>query len=195
MLGIDGSSAKPSTKAVIGYRRVSTTDQTLDRQSLEGCEKIFDETESGAKRERPALMKMIEYVREGDEVRIHSIDRLARDLRDLQDIINKINNKGATISFVSERLTFCSTSDDPIAKLQLHMMGAFAEFERSIIKKRQAEGIAKAKAKGVYRGRKSSIDVEKVKQLHSEGKGASVIAKELEIGRASVYRLLIQNKH
>ena len=66
MLGIDGSSGKPSTKAVIGYRRVSTTDRTLDRQSLEGCEKIFDETESGAKRERPALMKMIEYVREGD---------------------------------------------------------------------------------------------------------------------------------
>ena len=192
MLGIDGSSGKPSTKAVIGYRRVSTTDQTLDRQSLEGCEKIFDETESGAKRERPALMKMIEYVREGDEVRIHSIDRLARDLRDLQDIINKINDKGATISFVSERLTFSSMSDDPIAKLQLHMMGAFAEFERSIIKKRQAEGIAKAKAKGVYRGRKSSIDTEKVKQLHSEGKGASVIAKEIGIGRASVYRLLGQ---
>ena len=190
MLGIDGSSGKPSTKAVIGYRRVSTTDQTLDRQSLEGCEKIFDETESGAKRERPALIKMIEYVREGDEVRIHSIDRLARDLRDLQDIINKINDKGATISFVSERLAFSSMSDDPIAKLQLHMMGAFAEFERSIIKKRQAEGIAKAKAKGVYRGRKSSIDTEKVKQLHSEGKGASVIAKELGIGRASVYRLL-----
>ena len=190
MLGIDGSSAKPSTKAVIGYRRVSTTDQTLDRQSLEGCEKIFDETESGAKRERPALIKMIEYVREGDEVRIHSIDRLARDLRDLQDIINKINNKGATISFVSERLTFSSTSDDPIAKLQLHMMGAFAEFERSIIKKRQAEGIAKAKAKGVYRGRKSSIDIEKVKQLNAKGQGASVIAKELGIGRASVYRLL-----
>ena len=192
MVGIDGSSGKPSTKAVIGYRRVSTTDQTLDRQSLEGCEKIFDETESGAKRERPALMKMIEYVREGDEVRIHSIDRLARDLRDLQDIINKINDKGATISFVSERLTFSSMSDDPIAKLQLHMMGAFAEFERSIIKKRQAEGIAKAKAKGVYRGRKSSIDTEKVKQLHSEGKGASVIAKEIGIGRASVYRLLGQ---
>ena len=146
MLGIDGSSGKPSTKAVIGYRRVSTTDQTLDRQSLEGCEKIFDETESGAKRERPALIKMIEYVREGDEVRIHSIDRLARDLRDLQDIINKINDKGATISFVSERLTFSSTSDDPIAKLQLHMMGAFAEFERSIIKKRQAEGYCKGKS-------------------------------------------------
>ena len=190
MLGIDGSSGKPSTKAVIGYRRVSTTDQTLDRQSLEGCEKIFDETESGAKRERPALIKMIDYVREGDEVRIHSIDRLARDLRDLQDIIIKINDKGASIFFVSERLTFSSTSDDPIAKLQLHMMGAFAEFERSIIKKRQAEGIAKAKAKGVYRGRKSSIDNEKVKQLHSEGKGASAIAKELGIGRASVYRLL-----
>ena len=136
---------------------------------------------------------MIEYVREGDEVRIHSIDRLARDLRDLQDIINKINDKGATISFVSERLTFSSTSDDPIAKLQIHMMGAFAEFERTIIKKRQAEGIAKAKAKGVYRGRKSSINTEKVKQLYSEGKGASVIAKELGIGRASVYRLLGQH--
>ena len=95
---------------------------------------------------RPALIKMIDYVREGDEVRIYSIDRLARDLRDLQDIINKINEKGATISFVSERLTFSSNSDDPIAKLQLHMMGAFAEFERSIIKKRQAEGYCKGKS-------------------------------------------------
>ena len=86
MAVIADTAVKPSTKAIIGYRRVSSIDQMLDGQSLKGFEKIFDETESGAKRERPALIKMIEYVREGDEVRIHSIDRLARDLRDLQDI-------------------------------------------------------------------------------------------------------------
>ena len=95
---------------------------------------------------------MIEYAREGDAVVVFSIDRLARDLRDLQDIISTLNDKGVSISFLSERLTFSAEADDAFAKLQLQMMGAFAEFERNIIKKRQAEGIAKAKAKGVYKG-------------------------------------------
>ena len=179
-----------SSKTIVGYRRVSSLDQALDRQDLEGAERIFEEKESGAKRDRPALLEMINYIRDGDTVIVHSIDRLARDLRDLQDIIEKINGKGAAISFQTEGLTFKADKADPIATLQLQMVGAFAQFERAMIRKRQAEGIAKAKDRGVYKGRKQSIDAEKVRRLHEEGYGASEIARAMDVGRASVYRLL-----
>ena len=179
--------------AVVGYRRVSSASQSLDRQELEGCDKVFEEKITGAKRDRPELNRMLDYIRDGDEVHVHSIDRLARDLRDLQSIIEQINDKDATITFLKEKLTFRpSAKADPFAKLQLHLMGAFAEFERSIIRERQREGIARAKERGVYAGRKTSIDVDKVKSLHASGVGASEIAKALSIGRASVYRLLSQ---
>ena len=177
--------------AVVGYRRVSSASQSLDRQELEGCDKVFEEKITGAKRDRPELNRMLDYIREGDEVRVHSIDRLARDLRDLQSIIEQINDEDATITFLKEKLTFKpSAQADPFAKLQLHLMGAFAEFERSIIRERQREGIARAKERGVYAGRKTSIDVDKVKSLHASGVGASEIARQLGIGRASVYRLI-----
>lgn len=177
--------------AVVGYRRVSSASQSLDRQELEGCDKVFEEKVTGAKRDRPELNRMMDYIRDGDEVRVHSIDRLARDLRDLQSIIEQINDKDATITFLKEKLTFKpSAQADPFAKLQLHLMGAFAEFERSIIRERQREGIARAKERGVYAGRKASIDVDKVKSLHASGVGASEIARQLGIGRASVYRLI-----
>ena len=177
--------------AVVGYRRVSSASQNLDRQELKGCDKVFEEKMSGAKRDRPELTRMLDYIRDGDEVRVHSIDRLARDLRDLQGIIEQINAKDATITFLKEQLTFKPSAEaDPFAKLQLHLMGAFAEFERSIIRERQREGIARAKERGVYAGRKASIDAEKVKSLHARGVGASEIARQLGIGRASVYRLL-----
>jgi DNA invertase Pin-like site-specific DNA recombinase len=177
--------------AVVGYRRVSSASQSLDRQELEGCDKVFEEKITGAKRDRPELNRMLDYIRDGDEVHVHSIDRLARDLRDLQSIIEQINDKDATITFIKEKLTFKpSAQADPFAKLQLHLMGAFAEFERSIIRERQREGIARAKERGVYAGRKASIDVEKVKSLHASGVGASEIARQLGIGRASVYRLI-----
>ena len=177
--------------AVVGYRRVSSASQSLDRQELDGCDKVFEEKMSGAKRDRPELNRMIDYIRDGDEVRVHSIDRLARDLRDLQSIIEQINAKDATITFLKEKLTFKpSAKADPFAKLQLHLMGAFAEFERSIIRERQREGIARAKERGVYAGRKANIDTNKVKEMHEQGLGATDIAKALGIGRASVYRLL-----
>jgi DNA invertase Pin-like site-specific DNA recombinase len=177
--------------AIVGYRRVSSASQSLERQELEGCDKVFEEKITGAKRDRPELNRMLDYIREGDEVRVHSIDRLARDLRDLQSIIEQINDKDATITFLKEKLTFKpSAQADPFAKLQLHLMGAFAEFERSIIRERQREGIARAKERGVYAGRKTSIDVDKVKSLHASGVGASEIARQLGIGRASVYRLI-----
>jgi DNA invertase Pin-like site-specific DNA recombinase len=105
-------------------------------------------------------------------------------------IIQKLNDKGVTISFLSERLTFNSDANDALAKLQLQMMGAFAEFERNIIKKRQAEGIAKAKAKGVYKGGKPRIDREQVQQLRSEGLSTYKIASAMGISRMSVHRIL-----
>ena len=176
----------------IGYRRVSTFDQSLDRQDLQGCDRIFEEKVSAASKDRPQLQEMLRYVREGDTVLVWSIDRLARDLRDLQQIIQSIVDVGAAIHFKAENLSFSSKSNDPFAKLQLQMMGAFAEFERNLIKRRQAEGIAKAKAAGRYKnaGRKVTIDVAEVQRLHAGGHGATEIAELLGIGRASVYRLL-----
>ena len=176
----------------IGYRRVSTFDQSLDRQDLQGCDRIFEEKVSAASKDRPQLQEMLRYVREGDTVLVWSIDRLARDLRDLQQIIQSIVDVGAAIHFKAENLSFSSKSNDPFAKLQLQMMGAFAEFERNLIKRRQAEGIAKAKAAGRYKnaGRKVTIDVAEVQRLHAAGHGATEIAELLGIGRASVYRLL-----
>lgn len=174
----------------VGYRRVSSDEQNLDRQDLPDVEKIFEEKVSGAARTRPALLEMIAYVREGDHVVIHSIDRLARDLRDLQSIVEELNGKGVVVEFINERLKFSNKSDDPMSRLQLHMMGAFAEFERSIIKKRQAEGIAKAKARGVYKGRKQSIDPDAIKRLRATGMPIAQIARTLKISRMSVYRNL-----
>ena len=136
------------------------------------------------------MTNTVDWVREGDTVLVHSIDRLARDLRDLQTIIQTLNDKGVSISFKTENLTFSASSDDAFAKLQLQMMGAFAEFERNIIRKRQAEGIAKAKAKGLYKGRPKTVDDAKVKELKDAGMGATAIAKELGIGRATVYKAL-----
>ena len=175
----------------IGYRRVSTEEQNLDRQELPDCEKVFEEKASaGRGSERPELERLIEFAREGDEVLVHSIDRLARDLVDLQRILEQLTAKSVSLTFLTERLTFSASSEDPFSRLQLQLLGAFAQFERAIIRKRQSEGIAKAKAKGVYRGRKASIVPNQVKDLHRAGLGATAIAKELGIGRASVYRLL-----
>ena len=174
----------------VGYRRVSTVEQKFDRQELGELDKLFEEKVSGSNAEREALNEMIDFVREDDEVIVFSIDRLARNLRDLQTIIQKLNDKGATIHFLSERLTFSASSEDAFAKLQLQMMGAFAEFERNIIRKRQAEGIAKAKARGVYAKRGATINKESVKQLQANGLSITAIAREMDISRMSVYRIL-----
>lgn len=175
----------------VGYRRVSSLEQNLDRQDLGSIDKMFEEKVSGAStKDRPALLDSIDFAREGDEVVVWSIDRIARDLRDLQTIIQTLTDKKASITFLSEKLTFSASSNDPFAKLQLHLMGAFAEFERSIIRKRQAEGIAKAKAKGIYKGRKPTIDTSSIANMKKNGIGASQIARELNISRVSVYRAL-----
>jgi len=178
----------------VGYRRVSTTEQNFDRQDLGAVEKMFEEKVSGKNTDRQALQEMIDFVRSGDAVVVYSIDRLARDLRDLQTIIQQLNDKGVSVEFISEHLTFSGAADDAFAKLQLQMMGAFAEFERSIIKQRQAEGIAKAKAKGVYKGRKKQIDDSKILELTAQGHSQHQVAELMGITRMSVYRCLKHNR-
>ena len=174
----------------VGYRRVSDTTQSLDRQDLVGCERIFEEKLSGASADRPALQDMIAFVRSGDEVVVDSIDRLARNLMDLQSIIKELNDKGVTIHFISESLSFSDDGGNAFQTLQLQMLGAFAQFERTMIRKRQAEGIEKAKAKGVYAQRKRTVNPDKIKQLFGDGLTKAAIAKLLNISRMSVYRSL-----
>lgn len=174
----------------IGYKRVSTLEQNLDRQDFQDVDKIFEEKTSGSTSNRPVLEEMIEFVREGDQIFVWSIDRLARNLRDLQDIIKQLNDKNVTISFLSENLTFSSDQEDPFAKLQLHLMGAFSEFERNLLKRRQREGIEKAKLRGVYKGRKKNTDYEQIKHLKKQGLGASEIARKAGVSRVTVYRVL-----
>ena len=174
----------------VGYRRVSTLEQSLDRQDLGECDRVFEEKESAGSTNRPALQDMLSFVRDGDTVVVHSIDRLARNLMDLQSIIQELNDKGVTIRFLSESLSFSADGGCAFQTLQLQMLGAFAQFERTMIRKRQAEGIAKAKAKGVYAQRKRTINPDKVKQLFEDGMSKAAIAKHLNISRMSVYRSL-----
>jgi DNA invertase Pin-like site-specific DNA recombinase len=174
----------------IGYTRVSTLDQSTDRQEL-GDIRIFEDKASGKSTDRPALQEMLSYIRQGDEVVVHSIDRLARNLRDLEGIIKEVNGKGASVTFLTENLTF-SGSDDAMSTLMLQMMGAFSQFERSMIRQRQAEGIAAAKAKGKdspYKGRKQSIDRNLVMKMLGAGEGMTAVAKALGVSRQSIYRI------
>ena len=187
---LDSNVTHLEIKMRVGYRRVSTVEQNFDRQELGDIDRVFEEKVSGKDVDRAALIEMVEYVREGDEVVVYSIDRLARDLRDLQSIISDLNDKGVSVSFISEGLKFGADSNDAFAKLQLQMMGAFAEFERNIIRKRQAEGIAKAKERGVYSGRAKKINDRKIVELKQKGYGATEIASEMGITRTSVYRAL-----
>jgi DNA invertase Pin-like site-specific DNA recombinase len=181
----------------IGYTRVSTLDQSTDRQEL-GDIRIFEDKASGKSTDRPALKEMLAYIREGDEVVVYSIDRLARNLRDLEDIIKEVNSKGASVTFMTEKLTFSgSGSDDAMSTLMLQMMGAFSQFERSMIRKRQAEGIAAAKAKGKdspYKGRKQSIDRKVVLKMLDAGEGMTAVAKALGVSRQSIYRIKTEVK-
>ena len=174
-----------------GYARVSTTDQDLtiqiDALNAAGCENIRQEKVSGTSTQgRDELNTLLEFMREGDELVVTRVDRLARSIRDLQNIVYDLNKKGVTISATEQPIDTKTSA----GKCFLDMLGVFGEFETNLRKERQMEGILKAKEKGVYKGRKPSVDVQKVKELRDSGLGASKIAKELGIGRASVYRAL-----
>ena len=175
----------------VGYARVSSVGQNLEVQ-LEtlksfGCEKIYQEKVSGTSTQgRDELKECLDFVREGDELVITRIDRLARSVLDLQLIVKELSDKGVNLSATEQPIS----TKDATSKCFLDMLGVFAELETNLRKERQNEGILRAKQKGVYRGRKSSIDAGKIKELKKTGLGASAIAKEMGIHRDSVYRVL-----
>lgn len=177
----------------IGYIRVSTVDQNTERQ-LAGVplDKTFTDTCSGKDSHRPQLEACLDYLREGDTLHVHSIDRLARNLQDLLHLIEELVSRGVSISFVKEGLTFTG-QDDPFQRLQLQIIGAVAEFERSMIRERQREGIALAKAAGKYAGRKPTLSdeqVEQARQMIAEGQKKVDIAKALGVSRPTLYKAL-----
>ncbi len=174
----------------IGYTRVSSADQNTDRQDLPDIDKMFADKASGGSTNRPSLQEMLDFAREGDVIVVWSIDRFARSLIDLQTLVSDLNAKRVAVEFVSERLVFSAETDDPFAALQLQLMGAFAEFERKIIRKRQKEGIAKAKERGAFKGRKPSIDRDEIARRHAAGEKPTHIARDMGISRPSVYRIV-----
>jgi DNA invertase Pin-like site-specific DNA recombinase len=175
----------------IGYARVSTTDQSLDLQraalKAAGCTIIREEKRSGTSREgRTELESILDFIREGDELVVTRIDRLARSVVDLANIVHELQAKGATLHAIEQQIETGSAS----GRAFLHMLALFAEFETAIRRERQMSGIEAAKAKGAYKGRSPVIDREAVIKLKVEGFGPSQIARKLGIGRASVYRVL-----
>jgi len=175
----------------IGYARVSTTDQDTALQvatlRAAGCEVVREEKASGTSTEgRTELQTILEFLRPGDVLTVTRIDRLARSIADLQTIVKTIREKGAALACTEQPVDTSTAA----GKAFLDMLGVFAEFETNLRRERQMEGIAKAKAAGVYTGRKPSIDPGEVQALKAEGLGATEIAKRLGIGRASVYRVL-----
>ena len=187
---------------LVGYVRVSSLDQNLDRQLEElthqGVEKIFQDRISGKNVDRPELKAMLAFVREGDVLIVHSLDRLARNLSDLLLMVQELTERGVSIRFLSEKLDFEAGKDaSPISKLMLSLVGAFAEFERSMIRRRQAEGIAIAKERGVYTGRQRTVSdetIKKVKSLIDQGVPLAKAAKMNKISRSTVYRYLNINE-
>ena len=177
---------------LIGYARVSSAGQSLDVQrdalTAAGCEQLFDEKRSGrTAADRPALQQALQMLRKGDTLIVTRLDRLARSVGDLHQLVDQITAKGAGLQVLHQAGVDTTSST---GKLMLAMLGAVAEFENDIRRERQRDGIDAAKAKGVYRGRPASIDVAKVKALKAEGIGPAEIARRVGIGRASVYRAL-----
>lgn len=177
----------------VGYVRVSSVGQNTLRQ-LDGIQldKVFTDTVSGKDTGRPGLTACLGHLREGDTLNVHSMDRMARNLDDLRKMVKDLTTKGVAVRFVKEGLTF--TGDDgPMANLLLSMLGAVAEFERSLIRERQTEGIALAKAKGVYTGRKPTLSVDQVAELKARvtaGESKVAMAKAFGISRETVYQYL-----
>jgi len=177
----------------IGYIRVSTLDQNPDRQ-LEGVQvsKVFIDKASGKDTQRPQLEALLSYVREGDTLVVHSMDRLARNLDDLRRMVQQLTGRGVRIEFVKESLAFTG-EDSPMANLLLSVMGAFAEFERALIRERQREGISLAKQRGVYRGRKKALSdssIEDLRRRVGDGEPKAALAREFGISRATLYEYL-----
>ena len=178
----------------VGYVRVSSVSQN-DARQLDGMtlDRVFTDKASGKDTQRPELQAMLAYVRTGDHVYIHSMDRLARSLGDLEGIVKGLTGRGVAVTFTTQNLTFTG-EDSPMSTLMLQLLGAVGQFERALIKERQREGIAIAKAKGdVYKGRKPSLDAvgkARLAELIAEGMPKAQIAKALGISRTTLYENL-----
>lgn len=176
--------------ATVGYARVSTTGQNLDVQleALSGCEKIFREKISGAKDDRPELQALLEFVREGDTVQVTKLDRLARNTCHLLEISECLQKKGVALNILNIGINTAT----PTGKLMLTMIGAIATFEREMMLERQAEGIALAKLKGKYQGRKATArsKAQEVIDLVEKGVSKPEISRQLGIGITSIYRII-----
>lgn len=185
--------------AQVGYIRVSTVEQKGDRQLANvELDKIFEDKASGGNTKRPGLQACLDYLREGDTLHVHSIDRLARNLAELQEMVNGLVKEGITIVFHKENLIFTpDKANNPCQELMLQMLGAFAQFELSLIRERQAEGIAAAKAKGVKFGRPGLDDdlVAAIKERLAAGIPIAHIAKELGVTRPTVYKYAPETGH
>lgn len=183
----------------IGYIRVSTHDQNTARQ-LDGVhlDKVFEEHASGKNAQRPALQACLEYVRDGDVLHVHSIDRLARNLQDLLSIVTGLKEKGVTVKFRKEKLDFAGNDggkSDAFQELQLHIIAAVAQFERALILERQREGIAIAKKTGRYKnvGRKPALSGGQVNELRTKlekGTKVAALAREYGVSRQTIYSLI-----
>jgi DNA invertase Pin-like site-specific DNA recombinase len=181
----------------VGYIRVSTLDQNTERQ-LDGIEvdKTFTDKASGKDTKRPHLELMMSFVRSGDTVIVHSMDRLARNQDDLHHIVQTLTAKGVRIEFLKEHLTFTG-EDSPMSKLMLAVMGAIHEFDRAILKERQREGIALAKKRGAFKGRKKSLsqaEVAEVRQRIANGRIKAQVAREFGISRQTLYQYLKEDE-
>lgn len=182
----------------IGYARVSSKDQNLDRQTAalkkEKVFRIFTDTVSGSSTQRPGLDGALNYLRAGDQLIVVSMDRLARSLIDLHRLVDELTERGVSVKFLKEGQVY-SKDSTPVAKLMLGLLGSVAEFERAIIRERQAEGIAKAKARGAYKGRAKVLNEEQIMQARewvSEGIPKAEVARRLGIGRTTLYKYLSQ---
>lgn len=178
----------------IGYIRVSAIDQNEGRQ-LDGIEldRVFTDKASGRDIKRPQLQAALGYAREGDTLIVHSMDRLARNVEDMLKMVRELNERGVTVQFVKENMVFQAGADDPRTTLMFTMLSAFAQFERALIRERQREGIAIAKAKGVYKGRKPTLDAERRAELcrkAAEGVPRAKLARDYGISRETVYQYL-----
>lgn len=171
--------------------RVSSLDQNPERQ-LERVtvDRVFTDRASGRDTHRPELEGLLAFVRDGDTLVVHSMDRLARNLDDLRRLVQQLTQRGVRIEFVKEGLTFTG-DDSPMANLLLSVMGAFAEFERALIRERQREGIALAKQRGAYGGRKKALSRDKITELRrrvEKGEQKTALAREFGVTRATLYK-------
>lgn len=185
----------------VAHVRVSTLDQNPDRQlaAVGECHRVFVDREQGSHdrlAHRAQLEELIQYVRDGDHVVVASMDRLARSVIDLNTITRRLTDKGASVEFLKEHLEFrAGAAEDPFAQFQMNLMGSFAQFEREMIRQRQAEGIASAKKRGVYKGRARMLSADQIREVRdqaAQGIPKARIAREHQISRSTLYRYLAE---